>query len=178
MSCLVGAPFSLIPTQIFLLKSRSTVDSILIWMDKFCQELISTGVPSKDTWPLVRSCIRFFFELWKVRAPAMKSANMTDHLDRVDSYLSAMSQAHRVTDDYTKHQWREHHALSGAINYHLFCFSVTSSQHKLLQDKVVTLKKYNKENQSEISKLVSRLIRLNSKNKSGGGGCGGRGGRC
>lgn len=60
VSCLVGAPFSLILTQIFLLQSRSTVDSILTWMDKFYQELISTGVPSKDTWPLVRSCIRFF----------------------------------------------------------------------------------------------------------------------
>ena len=44
-----------------------------------------------------------FFELRKVKAPAMKSANMTDHLDRAGSYLSAMSQAHRVTDNSTKH---------------------------------------------------------------------------
>ena len=75
-----------------------------------------------------------FEEFRKVRAPAMKVANVSDLLDRAGTYLWAMVQAHRVSDEFTKHQWREHPAILGAINYHLFRHSATSSQHKLLQD--------------------------------------------
>ena len=71
----------------------------------------------------------------------MKAANMQDPLDRAGAYLWAMTQAHHVTGEFIKHQWREHPAISGAMNYHLFRHSVTSSQHKLLQDEVATLKR-------------------------------------
>ena len=106
-----------------------------------------------------------FEELRKVRAPAMKATNMSDPLDRAGTYLWAMVQAHRVSDEFTKHQWREHPAVSGAINYHLFRHSATSSQHRLLQDEV--------DHKSEVSKLVSRVVRLESRNKGGNGGGGG-----
>ena len=53
------------------------------------------------------------------RAPAMKAANMVDPLDRADLYLFVVAQAHRVADEFTRHQWREHPAISGAINYRL-----------------------------------------------------------
>ena len=100
--------------QNFLLKSRSTVDSMLTCMDNFYQGLISTSSPSKDAWLLVCSCIRCFFkELRKVGAPAIKAANMADPLDRAGSYLLDMSQAHRVADEFTKHQRREHPVMSG-----------------------------------------------------------------
>ena len=76
----------------------------------------------------------------------MKAANVQDPLDRAGAYLWDMVQSHRVVGEFTKHQLREHPALSGAINYHLFRHSTTSSQHKLLQDEVETFKKYLKEN--------------------------------
>ena len=160
--------------QNFLLKSRVTIDSMITWMNNFFQELVSTGSPSKDAWLLVCSCIRCFFkELRKVRAPAMKAANMLDPLDRAGAYLWAIAQAHRVADVFTKHQWREHPAISGAINYHLFRHSATSSQHKMLQDEVATLRKNLGKHKSEVSKLVSRVVRLESRNKGGNGGGGG-----
>ena len=126
--------------------------------------------PSKDSWLLVCSCIRCFFNvLRKIRDHAMKVANMQDPLNRAGTYLWAMAQAHCVAGEFIKHQWREHPAISGAINYHMFRHSATSSQHKLLQDEVTTLKKCLKENKSELSKLVSRAVRLESKGKNSGG---------
>ena len=99
-----------------LLKPRSTVDSMLTCMDNFYQGLISTSSPSKDACLLVYSCIRYFLkEIRKVGPPTMKAANMTDSLDRVGSYLWAMAQAHRVANEFTKHQWREHPAMSGQL---------------------------------------------------------------
>ena len=53
------------------------------------------------------------------RAPAMKAAIMVDPLDRTGLYLFTMAQAHRVVDEFTRYQWREHPAISGAINYRL-----------------------------------------------------------
>ena len=170
LSSLAGTLLASILAQNFLLKSRSTIDSIITWMDNFYQELVSTEAPSKDSWLLVCSCIRCFFNvLRKIRDHAMKVANMQDPLDRAGTYLWAMAQVHCVAGEFIKHQWREHPAISGAINYHMFRHSATSSQHKLLQDEVTTLKKCLKENKSELSKLVSRAVRLESKGKNSGG---------
>ena len=45
---LAGAPRALMLAQHFVLKSQSTIDSMITWMDNFYQELVSTGAPSKD----------------------------------------------------------------------------------------------------------------------------------
>ena len=61
---------------------------------------------------------------------------MSDPLDRTGAYFWAMDQANYVADKFTKHQWREHPAISGAIDYQLFYHSTTSSRHIFLQDEV------------------------------------------
>ena len=150
----------------FLLKSQQVIFSLLTWMDNFHQELQSGGQSSsKDAWLLVCSCVRGFFkELSKVRAPAaVASSYQSDDAAKAGSYIWAMAQSHRVAQDFMSHHWREHSAIAGVINYHLFKFMTPSSTHNLLKEEVASLKRLDREKQAEISKLQSRLIKVEKK---------------
>ena len=83
-----------------LMKSQEAVLSLISWMDNFQQELSSAGQSSpKEVWLLVCSCVRGFFQqLEKVRAPT--SASSDDAAVRAGSYLLAMTQARRVSNDF------------------------------------------------------------------------------
>ena len=61
------------------------------------------------------------------------------------------------------HRWREHPAVAGVINYHLFRFMVPLTLHNKLKAKVLSLHKDLNKRQGELSKLASRLKILENK---------------
>ena len=138
---------------------------MLTWMESFFQELKAGGQSdASEAWFLVCSCIRGYFkELRKVRAPAQVASNMSSVTDRAGTYLWAMVQSHRITQDFISHRWREHPSIAGVINYHLFRFMVPLSTYNKLKEEVVVLKKNEVNRQSELSKLVARVKTLESK---------------
>ena len=121
-SRLAGLSISLMLANTFLVNARSTVDSLLTWMESFYQELQQDGQStSKDAWILVCSCVRCYFkELRKVRAPAQTASNMSSPINITDTYLWYLAQSHRVPADFVAHSWREHPSIAGVIKYHLF----------------------------------------------------------
>jgi len=83
--------------------------------------------------------------------------------DRAGTYLWAMVQSHRITQDFISHRWREHPSIAGVINYHLFRFMVPLSTYNKLKEEVAVLKKNEVNRQSELSKLVARVKTLEGK---------------
>ena len=119
---------------------------------------------ASEVWFLFYSCIRGYFkELRKVRAPAPVASNMSSVTDRAGTYLWAMVQAHRITQEFISHRWREHPSIAGVVNYHLFCFTVPLSVRNKLKEEVSLLKKNELDRQSELSKLVPRVKALERK---------------
>ena len=112
---------------------------MLTWIEYFFQEL-KAGEQSDalEAWFLVCSCIRGYFkELRKFCAPAQVASNMSSSMtDRAGTYLRAMIQSHRITQDFISHRWREHPSIDGVINYHLFRFMVPLSTHNKLKEEV------------------------------------------
>ena len=88
---------------------------------------------------------------------------MSSVTDRTGTYLWAMVQAHRITQEFTYHRWREHLLIAGVINYHLFRFNVPLSVYNTLKGGVFLLKKNEFNGQSELFKLVSRIKALERK---------------
>ena len=142
-SCLSGRPVALMVANTFLLNSKAAIDSMLTWMESFPQELKAGGQSdASEAWFLVCSCIRGYFkELRKVRAPTQVASNMSSVTDRAGTYLWAMVQSHRITQDFISHRWREHSSITGVINYHLFRFMMLLSTHNRLKEEVAVLKK-------------------------------------
>ena len=105
----------------------------------------------------------FFKELSKVRAPAAVASSYQSDKAAKASYIWAMAQSHRVAQDFMSHHWREHSAIAGVINYHLFKFMTPSSTHNLLKEEVASLKRLDREKQAEISKLQSRMMKVEKK---------------
>ena len=117
-------------TNTFLLNSKAAIDSMLTWIESFFQELkAGDQLDLSEAWFIVCSCIRGYFkELRKVRVPAHVASNMSSVTDRASTYLWAMVQAPRITQDFISHRWRKHPLIEGVINYHLFSF-YGASQH-------------------------------------------------
>ena len=163
-SRLAGLPVALILANTFLVNAKSSIESLLTWMDSFYQELQAGDSSSKDAWLLVCSCVRCYFkELRKVRAPAQAASNMSSPVERAGSYIWAMAQSHRISSEFMSHRWREHPAVAGVINYHLFRFMVPLTLHNKLKGEVGSLTKDLKERQAELSKLATRLKILETK---------------
>ena len=59
----------------------------------------------------------FFQQLEKVRAPAAASSD--DLAVQAGAYLWAMTQSHRVCQEFMSAQWRLHSSIAGIINYHV-----------------------------------------------------------
>ena len=160
-ACLHSSPVALMLANTLLVQSKSIVDSLFTWIESFYQEL-----KMKDAWLLVCSCVRAYFKaLRKVRAPAQAASNMSSKMDRAGAYLWAIAQSHRVSRVFVLHRWREHPAVAGVINFHLFRFMVPLAAHKQLQQELESLKKLDKERQAEISKISTRLKHLESRHK-------------
>ena len=115
-SRLAGLPISLMLANTFLVNARSTVDSLLTWMESFYQELQQGGQStSKNAWLLVCSCVRCYFkELRKVRAPAQTASNMSSPINIAGAYLWSLAQSQRVSADFVAHSWREHPSIHGS----------------------------------------------------------------
>ena len=64
---------------------------------------------------------------------------------------------HHVSNVFITHGWREHPAISGVINYHLFRFTVPFPTYLTLKEEVDGLKYQEKERQVEMSRLVARM---------------------
>ena len=88
---------------------------------------------------------------------------MSSVTGRAGTYLWAMIQAHRITQEFNFHRWREHLSIAGVINYHLFRFNVPLSVYNKLKGGLSLLKKNEFNRQSELSKLVFRVKALESK---------------
>ena len=97
----------------------------------------------------------------KVRAPTSTSSD--DATVREGSYIWAMAQAHRVSNDFMAAQWRYHASIAGIINYHVFQFMVPLSAHTLLKEKIFSLRKLDKDRQMELSKLMTRLLKMENR---------------
>ena len=164
-SCLSSSSVALMLANTLLVQSKAIVDSLLTWIESFYQELQAGAQSSpKDAWLLVCSCVRYYFKaLRKVRAPAQAASNMSSQSDRAGAYLWAIAQSHRVSRVFVAHRWREHPAVSGVINYHLFRFMVPLNSHNKLRVEFEALKKLDKDRQAEISKLATRLKALEGK---------------
>ena len=89
---------------------------------------------AKEAWLLVCACVRCYFKkLRKVRAPAQTVSNMASASDRAGITLWVLAQSYRVSSEFVAHRWREHPAVAGVINYHLFLFIVPLSLHHKLK---------------------------------------------
>ena len=87
-SRLAGLPVALMLANTFLVNAKSSIESLLTWMDSFYHELQASDSSSKDAWLLVCSCVRFYFkELRKVRTPAQAALNMASPVKRAVSYI-------------------------------------------------------------------------------------------
>lgn len=70
---------------------------------------------------------------------------MSSILDRTGSHLWAMSQSHRITQEFISHRWREYPSVAELIDYHLFRFTVPFSMFKKLNDEVIIIKRAEKD---------------------------------
>ena len=110
--------------------------SLFTWIESFYQELQQRGGQSsaKEVWLLVCAWVRCYFkELRKVRVPAQTASNMASTSDRAGITLWVLAQSHRVSAEFVAHRLREHPAVAGVINYHLFRFIVPLSLHHKLK---------------------------------------------
>ena len=107
------------------------------------------------------ACVRCYFkELHKVRAPAQTASNMASTSDRAVITLWVLAQSHRVSAEFVAHRWREHPAVAGVINYHLFRFIVPLSLHHKLKAEIDTMHKLLNEWHIDQYKLFNRLKSL------------------
>ena len=68
---LADLPVALMLANTFLINAKSSIESLLTWMDSFYHELQAGDSSSKATWLLVCSCVCCYFkELRKVKEPA------------------------------------------------------------------------------------------------------------
>lgn len=127
----------------FLLNSKAAIDSMLTWTESFFQELKDGGQSDvSEAWFLVCSCIRGYFkELRKVRALAQFASNMSSVTAHAGTYVWAMVQSHKSTQDFISHRWREYSSIAGVINYHLFRFMVSLNTHNKMKEEVSVRKK-------------------------------------
>ena len=105
----------------------------------------------------------YFKSLRKICAHTQKASNMSSQSDRVGTYLWTISQPHQVSNVFVSHRWRDHPAVSGVINYHLFRFVVSLNAHNKLKLEFEVIKKLDKDCQAKISKLETRLKFLEGK---------------
>ena len=70
-SRLAGFPVPLMLANTFLVNAKSSIESLLTWIDSFYHELQAGDSSSKDAWLLVCSYVCCYFkELHKVKEPA------------------------------------------------------------------------------------------------------------
>ena len=105
----------------------------------------------------------YFKAFCKIRAPVQAASNMYLQSDRTGAYLWFIAQSHRVSRVFVGHRWREHPAVSGVINYHLFRCMVPLNSHNKLRVEFEAMKKLDTYRQAEISKLATRLKSLEGK---------------
>ena len=74
-----------------------------------------------------------------------------------------MAQSYHISSEFMSHCWREHPAVAGVINYHLFRFIVPLTFDNKLKANVLSLLKDLNKRQGELSKLASRLKILENK---------------
>ena len=158
-SCHSSFFVALMLANTLLVQSKAIIHSLLTWIESFYQKLQAGDQSSpKYTWLLVCSCVHYYTKaLHKFRAPTQVASNMSSQFDRAGAYFWAISQSHRVPRVFVAHRWREHPAVSGVINYHLFRFVVPLNAHNRLKLEFEAMKKLDKDRQAEISKLVTRL---------------------
>ena len=150
----------------FLVNAKSSIESLLTLMDSFYYELQAGDSSSKDALLLVCSCVRCYFkELRKVRAQNSYAKSELRHKLLRICLLLWKELAHTLGRwrEFMSHRWREHPAVAGVINYHLFRFMVPLTLHNKLKAEVGSLTKDLKERQAELSKLATRLKILETK---------------
>ena len=88
-SCLVGLSVALMLATIFLVNARSHIDSLLICIESFCQELQQEGqYYTNEDWLLANSCFTYNIkQLRKVRVPAQTTSDMASTMDRAGATL-------------------------------------------------------------------------------------------
>ena len=108
-SRLAGLPVALILANTFLVNAKSSIESLLTWMDSFYHELQAGDPSSKDAWLLVCSCKRYLFkELRKITSSDQAASDMSSPVECTGSYIWSMYQSHRIYSDFTSHRWHEH----------------------------------------------------------------------
>lgn len=133
------------------------------WMENFQGELSSVGQSSpKEAWILVCSYVRGYFQqLGKVHDCVAISSK--DSTAQTWSYIWAITQIHRMSQEFMSYQWCLHSSIAGIINYHIFKFMVSLSSHTTLKNKLATVRKLEKDRQVELAKLVTRVLKLESR---------------
>ena len=77
-------------------------------------------------------------------APEQTASNMASASNRVEITLWVLAHSHRVSSEFVCHRWREHMAVAGVINYHLFRFMVPLSLlHKFKTEADLLYKQLN-----------------------------------
>ena len=148
----MGIPVALMLANTFLFNNKSSIESLLTWMDSFFHELQAGDSSSKDAWLLVCSCKRYLFkELRKIRSSDQAASDMSSPVECAGAYIWSMYQSHRIYSDFTSHRWHEHSAVTGVINYHLFRFIVPLTLHNKLKSEITSLQMNVKDRQGELS---------------------------
>ena len=80
---------------------------------------------------------------------SITASNMSSPSDRADITLWVLAQSHRVSSEFVFLRRREHPAVDGVINYHLFRFMVPLSLHHKLKAHVENLQKMLNERQTD-----------------------------
>ena len=85
---------------------------------------------------------------------------MASASDRAGITLWVLAQSHRVSAEFVAHRWREHPAVAGVINYHLFRFMVPLSLHHKLKAELDSMNKLLEMRHIDQCKLMNRLKSL------------------
>ena len=59
----------------------------------------------------------------------------------VVSYIWNMDQTHRISNEFTEKNWREHTSIVDTMSYYVFQYMVPLSFHKALQDDTTAFKR-------------------------------------
>lgn len=139
----ITSPVASLLANTFLIRSTQVIKLLLTWMDNFYLELQAEAQSSKDeTWHLVCSCVRCFLKkLRKVRAPAQAASNSDDIVEWVGIILWTMAQSYQICDECITHRWRDHHVMSGAINFYVFQSMVPVSSFKKVKEVVLVIQR-------------------------------------
>ena len=96
-----------------------------------------------------------FKELCKARDPDQVASNYNDFVERTGIILLAMTQSHRICNDFIAHRWCDYSVMSSVIDFYFFrSMVVVSSFKNIKEEEMLVVQKSGKELKADTSKYA------------------------